>query len=271
MPAQPPKPRALAIDVDGTLLDPDHRVTPASREAIQALIAAEVLPVLATSRPPGAVAALLRQLDLAGRPAVTCQGAVWGSCDAAGTLHPRAIRQLSAAAAREVTASAKARGLGVSWFYADRWLAETEDPLIEQEEHVTGTSADRVPALLEGGEPPTKILVMAQPGRESHLAVVRAELPADVIGATSRADYLEVVARGVSKWSALQEVCRWQRIPLDRIAAVGDGNNDIEMITHAAIGIAMGHAPPALRQAADWVAPDNRHEGFAAAVDWLLS
>jgi Cof subfamily protein (haloacid dehalogenase superfamily) len=270
---QPETPQvlALAIDVDGTLLDPNHEVTAASREAIGALKAAGVLPVITTSRPPAAIAALQELLDLADRPAVTCQGAIWGTRDVTGAFHARSARPIRSASARQITEIAEARSFGVSWFSADQWFARFDDGLVDQEERITGTTAERVATLLDDRRPPNKILVMAQPGHESELAAVQAVLPSDVVGATSRSDYLEIVAVGVSKWSALQEVYAWRQIPLDRTAAVGDGNNDFEMITNSAVGIAMGHAPVTLRQAADWIAPDNSHEGFASAVRWLLT
>ena len=269
--SQPPQVLALAIDVDGTLLDPNHEVTAASRGAIDALKAAGVLPVITTSRPPAAIATLQSQLDLADRPAVTCQGAICGTRDGDGTFHIRSARPIRLASARQITRIAEARGFGVSWFCADQWLARTNDGLVAQEERITATTAERVPTLMDHQPTPNKILVMAEPGREPDLAGVQALLPPDVVGATSRSDYLEIVAVGVSKWSALREVYAWRQIPLDRTAAIGDGNNDFEMIRNSAVGIAMGHAPATLRQTADWIAPDNSHEGFATAVQWLLN
>ncbi|CAL8973235.1 5-amino-6-(5-phospho-D-ribitylamino)uracil phosphatase YitU [Propionicimonas sp. T2.31MG-18] len=268
-----PNPRsvcALAIDVDGTLLDPGHEVTSAAQQAVHMLRDSGVLPVITTSRPPAAIAAFVRLLDLADMPVVTCQGAVWGSTDSVGTFHARTEHPVNIDDARDVARLAHEHGFGVSWFYPDCWLAESADPLVAQEEVITGTSARRVSQLTDEVRPPLKILIMATPGREAELSGMSRALPSTVAGATSRSDYLEIVKRGVSKWSALEEVFAAHDVPIDRTAAIGDGNNDLEMISNAAIGIAMGHAPSTVRQAARWIAPDNRHEGFAAAVAWLL-
>lgn len=266
----PPHVRALAVDVDGTLLDLEHHVTPAAGRAIAHLKDGGVMPVVCTSRPPAAIADIVRRLDLHDQPVVTCQGAVWGAFDRGGLFEPGSVRHADVADAENLTRRAQDLGFFVSWFYAADWIAEKDDPMIEEEERITGASARRVDSLLDGCPPPSKILVMAPPGREPGLRELQAGLPAGLTGATSRPDYLEVVPQGVSKWSALREVYESFGIPLDRTAAIGDGNNDLEMIERSAVGIAMGHSPAALLVAADWVAPDNGHEGFAAAAAWIL-
>jgi hydroxymethylpyrimidine pyrophosphatase-like HAD family hydrolase len=96
------------------------------------------------------------------------------------------------------------------------------------------------------------------------------QLPPTVAGSVSRPDYIEVVPQGTSKWSALCRLYEEAGIDPAATAAVGDGSNDLEMIASAGIGIAMGHAPASLREAADWTVPTNAAEGFAAAVRGLL-
>lgn len=54
------------------------------------------------------------------------------------------------------------------------------------------------------------------------------------------------------------------------VAAIGDGENDREMIEFAGCGIAMGNAPEPLRQAADWVTGTVQEDGAAQAIHWLL-
>ena len=262
--------RALAIDVDGTLLDPNHAVTAESRRAVQALRSADALPVITTSRHPAGVAAIVNELGLEGQPIVTCQGAVWGHYDRHGRFHPQFTQRVPSAGAQRLTTLARRSGLGVSWYYATRWLAEHGNSMVEQEERITGVAAHLVEVLDDDWPSPFKIAVTAPPGKLRELAELQSVLPAGLAGATSRPDYLEVVADGVSKWSALQRVCQWHGVPLTEVAAIGDGNNDLEMIENAAVGIAMGHASARLRAVADWIAPDNSHEGFAAAVTWLL-
>ena len=68
-------PRLVATDVDGTLLDPDHRVTPRAAAVIDRLVAAGVGFVLVTGRPPRWIPPVLRELPIA-RMAICANGAV---------------------------------------------------------------------------------------------------------------------------------------------------------------------------------------------------
>ena len=83
----PSRIRLVALDVDGTLLTSDHRVTEATRAAIDRVRARGVEVLLATSRAPCALRTVLDALGLL-EPAVfvSCQGALLGSYDPRGRL-----------------------------------------------------------------------------------------------------------------------------------------------------------------------------------------
>ncbi|CAG7656848.1 HAD family hydrolase [Paenibacillus allorhizosphaerae] len=71
---------------------------------------------------------------------------------------------------------------------------------------------------------------------------------------------------GVSKASGLTEICRMIGIEMSEVIAVGDSLNDISMICAAGLGVAMGNAQQAVKDAADHVAPTNRENGVAAVI-----
>jgi len=81
---------------------------------------------------------------------------------------------------------------------------------------------------------------------------------------------LEMFAMGVDKWRGLTWLADQHGIPHDRIAAIGDSINDISMLTHAACGIAMGNASDPARAAADQHTKPNTEDGLAYAIDQLL-
>ena len=51
---------------------------------------------------------------------------------------------------------------------------------------------------------------------------------------------------------------------------MGDDVNDIPMIRAAGLGVAMGNALPAVKAAADRIAPSHDEDGLATVVEWLL-
>jgi Cof subfamily protein (haloacid dehalogenase superfamily) len=86
----------------------------------------------------------------------------------------------------------------------------------------------------------------------------------------SKPNYLEIVAPGVSKGLALQElVGKWK---LDRleVMAIGDAQNDLPMITWAGVGVAIGNAVNSVKGAATLVVADNDHSGVAEAINKIV-
>ncbi|MFM7711367.1 MAG: HAD-IIB family hydrolase, partial [Microcystis sp.] len=51
------------------------------------------------------------------------------------------------------------------------------------------------------------------------------------------------------------------------VMAIGDNFNDVSMLTYAGVGVAMGNAPQAVKDQADWVAPSVNLNGVAAALE----
>ncbi|MDF0480097.1 Cof-type HAD-IIB family hydrolase [Vagococcus sp. PNs007] len=82
---------------------------------------------------------------------------------------------------------------------------------------------------------------------------------------------LEVTAEGVSKASALAVLADELGITKHDIAAIGDSENDLEMIRYAGIGIAMENAMPSVKESAKYVTTHHNEDGVAYAVTKLLA
>ena len=80
-------------------------------------------------------------------------------------------------------------------------------------------------------------------------------------------EMLEVLPRGGSKGTALKTLLRELKIDPQDVLAIGDGENDIEMITQAGIGIAVGNADQEVKDAADHVVASNDEDGVAEAIE----
>ena len=86
----------------------------------------------------------------------------------------------------------------------------------------------------------------------------------------SEVSSLECSARGVSKASGLERLCRFLGISMADCIAVGDADNDLSVLRSAGLGVAMGNAPEHVKNAADRVVSDLDHGGCADAVLMLL-
>ena len=78
--------------------------------------------------------------------------------------------------------------------------------------------------------------------------------------------FADVTARGNTKQKGIDEIIRRFGIRLEETMSFGDGGNDISMLRHAAIGVAMGNANEEVKQAADYVTTSVDEDGIANAL-----
>ena len=116
----------------------------------------------------------------------------------------------------------------------------------------------------------TKVTAYVPPEKAS-LERVTAALPAGyraIIGSVGAAGYVpfEVVPAHLSKAVGISAVCEYVGIPRSRTVALGDSNNDVEAVATAATGISIGNGCEALVEVADIVAPSVGEGGLAWAL-----
>jgi len=83
-------------------------------------------------------------------------------------------------------------------------------------------------------------------------------------------DFINVIAPEVSKGKALEALASFLGIPLTEVIALGDGTNDVSLLSKAGLAIAMDNAADELKAVADYVTLDVEHNGVAAAIDKFL-
>jgi hydroxymethylpyrimidine pyrophosphatase-like HAD family hydrolase len=102
--------------------------------------------------------------------------------------------------------------------------------------------------------PPTKIVVPAEPSEVDELLPrLQARWAGRLRVTRSLPQYVEICDLSATKSGALQYLCNgsgWRR---ERCVACGDGLNDVDMLRWAGLGVAMGQAAPAVKEAADLV------------------
>ncbi len=80
-------------------------------------------------------------------------------------------------------------------------------------------------------------------------------------------EYLEIVKKGIKKSEAIKVVMEKYDIKQDEVMAIGDGENDIEMLDFAGLGIAMKNASDFVKGFANDVTTSNNHDGVANAIE----
>ena len=272
--------RLLAIDIDGTLLDPHFQISAANLAALARAHAAGVEVVLVTGRRHAFALPIAEQL---GFPMwlISSNGAVTKST--AGEPFHRDL--LPAATARRLVAEMdRFRGNIVITFDKEekgalvlermdeltqsiqRWLekneqflrfvipverALTEDPI---QTMFCGTVARMREALDQLGESPVArdVTVLRTQYDHRDLCIV------------------DVLNRGCSKGHALERWAKHRGHAREQVMAIGDNYNDLEMLEFAGLPVLMGNASKELKQNGWPVTLPNDQSGVAAAIEqWV--
>ena len=269
----PSRPRLVAMDLDGTLLDDQHDVTERTLTALRRARDAGILLVLATSRGPRAVMDVLHQLSRSGSAVgdldvVASGGAVLARW-AEGELRITEQWPLPLDAAQQVAADAVGRGLAVHWYVGHDWYVSHLDPTTDWESSVV-RAAPVVRDLGSCTEPPDKLMMIDHRGPSPVLGAIVDALPPGLAATTSNPTYLEITAAGVNKATALARLCAAHGVGPSRIAAIGDGRNDLSMLALAGTAIAPANAIPEVLARADLITSRNDEDGVARALDLLI-
>lgn len=255
--------RLIALDLDGTLLDSRHRLSPANAAAVADCLAAGAEVLLATGRVFWSARSYARQLGLRG-PQITLNGAVFADA-ASGRLTTRA--GLTRPQLATVVAALAHRGVAYVAYSPEATYAEP------------GSPPDRLALLADYGEPPArplsraelldlpepiKVLSFLPPGPLD--AELAAELGDTVEVMRTGPHFLEFLHPGVSKGAALAELMHRRGLGAEQVLAIGDGENDISMFAVAGMSVAMGGASPAVRAAARAETAGCDEDGVALAL-----
>ncbi|MCJ7842749.1 Cof-type HAD-IIB family hydrolase [Lederbergia sp. NSJ-179] len=81
---------------------------------------------------------------------------------------------------------------------------------------------------------------------------------------------IEISLKGISKETGVRRVCELLGITMDQVMAVGDNMNDWRLLQAAGLGVAMGNADDELKQIADVVTDSNEEDGVAKAIQRYL-
>lgn len=78
--------------------------------------------------------------------------------------------------------------------------------------------------------------------------------------------FCDIVPRGSSKSVGIDEMLKYFSINLSQTMSFGDGDNDLTMIKHCAVGVAMGNASDKIKAVADYVTSDVTDHGVVNAL-----
>jgi Cof subfamily protein (haloacid dehalogenase superfamily) len=274
--------RLIAIDLDGTLLSPRGDVTPRTREAVHMAVEAGLMVCFATGRNFTESMPILESVGHYDA-AVFVGGAMVIDTRTGQTLQ-RTL--MDAQLARELCAFFEGHGQAAlalqdtSDAGVDYLISAGAEPNLSTQQwlKMTKASVRLRKDLATHPHMHTVRVAIVVPNEKSE--IVQQELN-EFFGdrivshnftlSAHPARLLEVFDPAVSKWAGIMHVAGRHGIDPSQIIAVGDDVNDLPMVQHAGLGLAMGNAHPSLKAVAKRIIGHHSRDGLAEFLERLVA
>jgi Cof subfamily protein (haloacid dehalogenase superfamily) len=260
----------LVLDIDGTLINKLGEISFADRTAISSAKKQGLIVTLCTGRSMAASSKVIDDLQLNGAH-IFFDGT--RSYDPIKDVEIES-RPIDSDLVVEMTEYALTYGVPLDLFSKTRYFVFEENWRTEMRRDFFGINAVvtdfhtiyNQERIIKGG------IVVKSPA-EIKLAEGFASKFADRLNLTwtftpafPGVHFINVVGKGTSKGQALETLCKYLRIPLEQVCAIGDGANDISLLSVVGLGIAMKNSPDELISRAHFVTDDVDNNGVAKAI-----
>lgn len=260
----------VAIDMDGTLLDPAHKLTARVKQAIAQARALGVHIVLTSGRPVPGLAPFLHELGIEDDDdyCIACNGGLVQRIGPRETVveYPLSFDDF-------VYCEQVAREIGVHFqaLDAQRMYTPNQDISIYT---VADSHLSRMPlsyrrvADMDPGMSFIKLMMIDEPDvLDAAIARLPAALTERFAVLKSAPFFLEVFDHRAGKGPSLQKLAEHLGIDRANVMAIGDQENDLTMLQYAGTSVAMGNAIDAVKAVARFETATNADEGVARAIE----
>jgi hydroxymethylpyrimidine pyrophosphatase-like HAD family hydrolase len=258
--------KLIALDLDGTLLNPDSRLADVDRDAVIEARDRGVQIVLSTARWHGIALRTARRLEI-NTPLICHNGAHVETPDSTRTLLHETVPQ---DAAREIAALCDEH----AWetyttieritYMRVPWEDVVDPERLPEGLRLARTHVDHITG------PATGFVVFGEEAVQGLISTFGVRFEGTVAFPVGRSEiaqpYVTITAAGCDKGTALRLVCGELGVALDDVLAVGDAQPDVDMFDIVRTGVAMGNASDDVKARADAVAPSNAEGGVAWAL-----
>jgi hypothetical protein len=266
--------KLLLVDIDGTLEGKSGYISRENRKALSEVRTRGVRVSLSTGRVPQACQKIIQRLSLDGCHIFSDGALVSGGLGKEKVfIHP-----MDDEVVEEVIEFARLRGIYLELYSAEEYFVEqvTEATTIHRQ------FFDLEPTVLDfatilGQEKIIKAeIIKMRPEEGAEIEDFRQHFERRLwfspvrVPQCPNVEFINIVNPEVSKAKALEALATHLGISRDEVVAVGDGANDISLLSSAGLGVAMGSAPPEVKAVADYVTLDAEHHGLSHAIKKFL-
>lgn len=265
--------KLLALDIDGTLTNSKKQITEATKQAIWGIMDRGHKVVLASGRPTPGMGRYMKELELDKRGGylLSYNGAKIVDCMSGEVVH-QSFLPLSIVP--QLYEFAGERGAGLITYFGDIVISAFEpDEYIKLEAGINWLPVRHQPDFVDFVNYDINKCLMTAPGEQA--AVYERELQerfGDIISIyRSEPFFIEIMPKNIDKAVGMEHVLSKLGMTAENAVCCGDGYNDISMIQFAKVGVAMGNAQPAVKEAADYITATNDEDGLVEVINRFFS
>ncbi len=265
--------RIIGLDLDGTLLNNQKKISPRTYQALERVKAQGVFLVPVTGRPRLGIPKELRRLPVF-QYLIACNGAsTWNEREETllheTTIDPGHCMELAQLFSdHKVAYEVLHQGVGYAeqWVYDGMIARNPTNVFLPQYIKETRRIVPSIQAFLAQSPSVEEMFVMMEREKQQKIAEeIKALAPLNVVFPASWA--LEITAPGVDKGSALLKLGETLGISPQGVMAIGDSGNDLAMLKAAGLPVAMENATDQVKALASHVTASNEEDGVALAIE----
>lgn len=262
----------IALDMDGTLLQEGFYVADAEIDALKRAHGLGYMIAIATGRSSYAVANKLEDLRLKGIIDVVI-GSNGAEYLEVGNDEAVELGYLTRENIKEVTEIVGDMTYGFAWYGKDMIHSNKTNHHIQSiinQTNLDVTYHDDIAKAFP--EKWIKAIMFFRSEKDAEVKhKIEAEKTGDYKAIYSHATFVELMPNGIDKGYAMFKICEKYQIDKSKTIAIGDNENDLEMIRDAGFGVAMGNALDVVKDVADYITDTFSQNGVAKAIDYYLN
>lgn len=260
--------KLIALDMDGTLLKGDNTISQETKKAIKLAKEKGIKIVIATGRPIQGVMNYLEELDLINDDeyVIAYNGS---SIYNTKTLEPIVRSGLTGKDFKDIYKLSKSLGVEFHGFTDECCIAPKENRYTEAEIQHNNIDVKVIDIEndIDDNDFIIKAMILDEKEKLDQAVKIIPKEYFERYNALRTVSFIfEFMNKNCSKSSALKALCSHLNIPQNEVIAFGDGDNDIDMLQFAGLGVAMGNASHYVKSKADYITLSNEEDGIADAL-----
>lgn len=274
--------KLIAMDLDGTLFNPEGKITAKTKEELKRMGAMGVHTVISTGRPFNGLP-FDQIADTAIEYAITTNGASIYRIKNKECLYDNSMTFetyapiLEYILSREIHIDLYIDGVGFTPVRCRKNIGRIDVPESLRKYMIATRTPieDLYGYVKDRGEKVQKINLNFYPQpdgsllhRKEVLRFLKSNPNVTVVGGGF--NNFEIQNAGVTKIEGLRELAKLLNVPIEQTMAIGDSENDYSMINAAGIGVAMANASEDILAIADYVTTSNTEDGVGEAIKHFI-